>query len=169
MPSHTTVITELHVSRQARNRYGFAESQFAADGHAVFGDMHSVRVFAQEINEKRDLTGDPPREQAVKAGQLNALALIDAILHYVAGSYRQQRNPQFLRQAQQWLAGQIGQETLDRALVRFVEDFPPPAVYRQETTPAAYLAGETDGVPHRELILEDMLQLWRTKDATRAK
>jgi hypothetical protein len=38
--------------------------------------MRSVRVFAQEINEKCDLTGDPPKEQAVKAGQLNAMALI---------------------------------------------------------------------------------------------
>jgi hypothetical protein len=106
MPSNTTVTTELHVARQARSRYHFAASHFVDDGHAVFGDMHSVRVFAQEINEKRDLTGDPPKEQAVKAGQLNAMALIDAILHHVAGLYRQQRNPQFLRQAQQWLAGQ---------------------------------------------------------------
>src|SRR5512135_1160330 len=142
MPSNMTVITELHVSRQARSRYGFAVSHFADDGHVVFGDMHSVRVFAQEINEKRDLTGDPPKEQAVKAGQLNAMALIDAILHHVAGLYRQQRNPQLMRQAQQWLAGQIGQEALDRALRRFVEDFPPPAVYKQEATPATYLAGE---------------------------
>ena len=61
MPSNTTVTTELHVARQARSRYGFAASHFVDDGHAVFGDMHSVRVFAQEINEKRDLTGDPPR------------------------------------------------------------------------------------------------------------
>jgi 4-alpha-glucanotransferase len=160
MLSNTTGTTELHVSRQARNRYGFAESQFAADGHAVFGDVRSVRVFAQKINEKRDLTGDPPKEQAVKAGQLNAMALIDAILHHVAGLYRQQRNPQIMHQAQQWLAGQIGQEALDRALFRFVEDFPPPAVYEQEVTAAAYLAGETDGIPHREVVLDDMLQLW---------
>src|SRR5512139_1730133 len=160
MPSNTTVTTELHVSRQARSRYRFAASHFVDDGHAVFGDMHSVRVFAQEINEKRDLTGDPPKEQAVRAGQLNAMALIDAILHHVADLYRQQRNPQFLRQAQQWLAGQIGQEALDRALARFVEDFPPPAVYEQEITPAAYVAGQTDGVPHREMVLDDILQLW---------
>ena len=54
----------------------------------------------------------------------------------------------------------FGQETLDRALVRFVEDFPPPAVYQQEIAPAAYLAGETEGVPHREMVLDDILQLW---------
>ena len=151
---------ELHVSRQARSRYRFAPSHFAEDGHAVFGDIRSVRVFAQEINEKRDLTGDPPQEQAVKAGQLNAMALVDAILHHVAGLYIEQRNPQLLGQAGQWLAGQLGQEDLDRALCRFVEEFPPPAVYRQEITPEGYLTGETGGIPHRERILGDMLQIW---------
>ena len=163
MASNTSITTELRVSRTARYRYRFDESHFTEDGHVVFGDVRSLRLFAQEINEKRELTGLdglPPKEQAVKAGQLNAMALIDAILDHVAGLYRQQRNPQFLRQAQQWLAGQIGQDALDAALVRYVEEFPPQAVYRQEIAVAAYLAGETDGVPHRELVLDDMLRVW---------
>ena len=154
------ITTELHVSRQARSRYGFAETLFAADGHAVFDDIHSVRLFAQEINAKRDLSGDPPQEQAVRAGQLGAMALIESILDHVAGLYRRQLNPQLLQQAQRWLAGQIGQEALDRALGQFVEEFPPAAVYERKITVAAYLAGETDGVPHRELVLEDMIELW---------
>ncbi|HSJ56464.1 MAG TPA: 4-alpha-glucanotransferase, partial [Anaerolineae bacterium] len=160
MSPKVAINTELHVSRPARDRYRFAVSHFAEDGHAVFRDIRSVRVFVQEINEKRDLTGDPPNEQAVKAGQLNAMALIDATLHHVARLYRRQLNPQFLHQAQQWLAGQIGQEALDRALSRFVAEFPPLAVYEGEIAPADYVAGETDGVPHRELILEDVLQVW---------
>jgi len=125
MSSNTAVTTTLHVSRQARSRYRFAASQFSDDGHAVFGDMHSVRVFAQQINEKRDLAGDPPKEQAVKAGQLNAMALIDTVLHHVASLYCRQTNPRLMHQAWQSLAGQLGQRVLDRALVRFVEEFPP--------------------------------------------
>jgi hypothetical protein len=132
MSPNTTVTTELHVSRQARSRYHFAASQFSGDGHVVFGDIHSVRVFAQEINEKRDLAGgpggDPPKEQAVKAGQLNAMALIHTIFHHVTGLYRRQHNPQLMHQAQQWLAGQLGREEMDRALCLFVDEFPPPAV-----------------------------------------
>jgi len=154
------ITAELHVSRQARSRYRFAPSHFAEDGHAVFRDIRTVRVFAQQINEKRDLAGNPPTEQAVKAGQLNAMALVDGILHHVAGQYIEQRNPQLLGQAWQWLAGQIGQEALDRTLCRFVEEFPPPPVDRHETTPEEYLAGETGGVPHRERVLGDVLHLW---------
>lgn len=108
MPPDVRIATELRISREARSRYGFAASRFSNDGHVILDDVRSVRVLAQEINDKRDLTGDPPKEQAVKAGQLNAMALIDAILGHVADLYRQQRNPQFLEQAQQWLAGQIG-------------------------------------------------------------
>jgi 4-alpha-glucanotransferase len=160
MSSKTTVTTELHVSRPARNRYGFSASQFASDGHAVFPDIRSVRAFAQQINDKRDLSGDPPKEQAVKAGQINAMALIDAILHHVARVYRRQLNSQLMPQAQQWLAGQIGQEALDEALARYVEEFPPSLVYEQEMTPEEYLGGETGGVAHRDMVLEDMLQVW---------
>ncbi len=149
------IATELYVSRQARSRYGLAGSQFAADGRAVFGDVHALRTFAQEINDKRG-----SKEEAIRAGQLSAMALIDAILDHVASLYRRQVNPQLLRQAQQWLAGQIGQEALDRTLIQVVEEFPPPAVYGQEITPAAYLAGETGGVSHRELVLGQMLELW---------
>jgi CHASE3 domain sensor protein len=56
-----------------------------------------VRVFAQRIHEKRDLTGDPPKELAGLDGQLNAMALTHAILDHVADLYRQQRNPQLLQ------------------------------------------------------------------------
>ncbi len=160
MSSKTNVTTELHVSRQARNRYNLSTSHYADDGRVVFGDVRSVRVFAQEINARRDLSGDPPKEQAIKAGQLNAMALIDAVLRHVAYQYRRQLNPGFLQAAQQWLAGQIGQEALDSALVRFVDEFPPPAVYERRVTAAGYLDGETDGVSHRELVLDNMLQVW---------
>ena len=93
MTPDSSVITELHMSRSARNRYRPEDSSFASDGHVTFSDMLSVGVFAQKINESRDLSGDPSKAQAVKGGQLNAMALIDAILHPVAAWYYRQYNP----------------------------------------------------------------------------
>jgi 4-alpha-glucanotransferase len=160
MSAHMTVTMKLRISRQARDRYGLDMFRFSNEGLVVLADFHSARVFAQEINEKRDLAGHPFGESAIRAGQLNAIALIDEILHHVARLYRQQGNPQVMHQAQQWLVEQLDQKTLDSALYTFVHEFPPQAVYQQQITPEAYLAGETDGVPNREILLEEMLMLW---------
>ena len=153
-----TVSMEFHVSRQARDRYRFDETLFALSGNVILANFHAARVFAQRMNEQRDLVSFP--EQAVKAGQINAMGLLDEILHLVAGLYRQQRNPNAMRQALAWLDDRLGRSAVDETLRRFVDEFPPVAVYRGEVEPEAYLAGETAGVPHRQLTLEELLMLW---------
>ena len=149
---------EFHVSRKARDLYQFDQALFALSGNVIFANFHAARVFAQKMNRRRDLVRFP--ERAVKAGQINAMGLIDEVLHYVAGLYREQRNPQAFGQALDWLDERLGREAVDAALCRFVDEFPPLAVYRQEVPLAGYLEGETAGVPHRQIVLEELLMLW---------
>ncbi len=59
-----------------------------------------------------------------------------------------------------WMQEHVGQEAVDETLRRFADDFPPLAVYRREMSLDAYLEGETGGVPHRQIVLEEMLMLW---------
>ena len=96
---------EFHVSRHARDRYEFDDVLFALSGNVIFANFHAARVFAQKMNSKRDLVTFP--EQAVKAGQLNAMGLIDELLHYVAAQYRQQVNPQAMSNALAWLNNRL--------------------------------------------------------------
>ncbi|MBL7202164.1 MAG: alpha-amylase [Anaerolineae bacterium] len=149
---------EFHISRQARDLYRFDASLFSLSGSVLFADFHAVRVFAQEMNERRDLISFP--EQSVKAGQINAMGLIDEVLHYVIGLYRQQRNPSVWGEALGWLYERLGRQPVDETLRRFADEFPPVAVYRREVALEAYLEGSTEGVPHRQLVLEEMMLLW---------
>ena len=149
---------EFHVSRNARDRYQFDESLFALSGNVILANFHAARVLALKINQKRDLVSFP--EQAVRAGQINALGLIDEILHYIVGLYREQQNPRVMQQALDWLYEKLGQATVDAALRQFADEFPPVAVYRREVSLDTYLEGETAGVPHRQIVLEEMLLLW---------
>ena len=149
---------EFHISRVARDRYRFDESLFQLSGNVIFANFHAARTFAQRINRTRDLARFP--EQAVRAGQLNAMGLIDEILHYVVELYRQQKNPEVMSQARVWLEQRLGHEAVEMALRRFSEEFPPLAVYRREMGLDEYLAGETAGVPHRNIALEELLLLW---------
>jgi glycosidase len=158
MRKQRAVQMEFHVSREARDRYQFDASLFSLSGNVLFANFHAARVFAQRMNDKRDLVSFP--EQAVKAGQINAMGMIDEILHYVVQSYREQRNPQVMEQALAWLDEQVGREATDAALRKFADEFPPLAVYRREIGLEAYVQGETAGIPHRQLLLEEMLMLW---------
>lgn len=151
---------EFHVSRQSRDRYKFDQAIFTYNGNAIFANFHAARMFAQKMNEKRDLVSYP--EQAVKAGQINALGLIDEILHHVFALYRRQKNPQVINQALDYLSEAIGKDALDRTLLNFTTEFPPVVVYKRELTPEEFLAGETDGVSHRAVALEEMVLLWVT-------
>lgn len=151
-------VMEFHVARQARDRYQFDETLFSMRGRVIFPNFHAARVFAQRMNDRRDLVNFP--EQTVRAGHLNAMGLIDEILHYVVQLYREQKNPEAMSQALEWLYDQLGQAAVDEALRRFIDEFPPLSVYRGEVEPEAYLAGETAGIPNRQIALEEMLMLW---------
>jgi glycosidase len=163
MTYYRPALLEFHVARQARDYYRFEDTLFAYNGNIIFANFHAARVFAQKMNDRRDLVRFP--EKAVRAGQINAMGLIDEILHMVVEQYRRERNPAVMQQAVAWLNEQVGEEELEIALREFIVEFPPTSIYRLETSLDDYLQGESlrpDGqlVANRELVLEEMIMLW---------
>jgi glycosidase len=153
-----TITMEFHISRKARDLYQFDDSLFSLSGNVIFRNFHAARLFAQKMNEKRDLVNFPDR--AIKAGQINAMGLIDEILHYVVGLYRVEKSPGVMQRALDWLYEKSGKQKVDEALRKFADEFPAIAVYRGEVDLDAYLEGETAGVRHRLIVLEEMVMLW---------
>src|SRR3954447_10732047 len=149
---------EFHVARDARDRYRFDDSLYSITGNVILANFHAARVFAQRMNQKRDLVNYP--EQSVKASQINAMGLIHELTHYMFRAYREQHNPQLLTQTLGWLNAQLGADAVDAALMRFAVEFPALTVYRREHNAEEYLAAETGGTPNREIALEEMLMLW---------
>ena len=155
---HDSALREFHISRSARDNYQFDETLFSLRGNVVFANFHAARLFAQKINDRRDLISFP--ERAVRAGQINAMGFIDEIYHFVFGLYREQHNPDALAKALSYLEETLGSASVDATLRTFTDTFPPVAVYRGDLTVEAYLDGETAGTPHRQVVLEEMLMLW---------
>ncbi len=158
MHKSQNITLEFHISRQGREKYQFDHSLFSLTGNVILANFHAARVFAQKMNQKRDLILFP--EQAVKAGQINAMGLIDEILHYVIRQYREEKNPQVMEQALAYLETELGEDAVDRTLRAFVDQFPNLTVYRREIGLTDYLNGETSGVQNRQIILEELLLLW---------
>ena len=149
---------EFHISRTAREKYKFEEALFSSTGNVVFANFQAARVLAQKINDRRDLERFP--EQVVKAGQINAMGLIDEILHHVVFLYRKQVNPKIFEQAFEWLHAEVGKKQIDKVLTQFVEQFPPFAVYKNQLEAKMYLKESTSGISNRLIALEEMVLLW---------
>ena len=151
---------EFHVSRNARDKYDFDLALFSFDGNVIFTNFLAAREFAQKINQKRDLVNFP--EQAVRAGEINAMGLIDEILHLVISLYRREIAPEVMEEAYADLLEAFGEERVYRTLARFTEEFPPMSVFGGEMSPEAYLEGEIQQTPAKLLALEELLMLWVT-------
>ena len=149
---------EFHISRNARERYQFAESLFSYSGNVVFANVAACREFAHRMNKVRDVEKHP--EQAVHAGQLYAMGLIDEASHVLMARYREQFDPQVMTGALEWFSAKFGTEALGKMLLTFVEQFPGVSVMRGEMTPVQWLAGQTEGTSHWAVALEELLLLW---------
>jgi predicted flap endonuclease-1-like 5' DNA nuclease/glycosidase len=148
---------EFHVSKSARDFYQFDLSLFSLSGNVIFADFEAARRFAEAINARRDLLSHP--EQAVSPSQINALGLIDEMLHLIVRQYVEQ-HPAVMQQALATLEERLGSVELEKTLHTFAEEFPPIRVYRGEIALEAYLAETTEGRSNREIMLEEMLMLW---------
>jgi glycosidase len=152
------VAFEFHVSRASRDRYEFDQALFQTSGNVIVADFPAARAFARRMNERADPARYPGR--VVHAAELNAMGLVDEICHHAVDIYRRTVNHRVMTDAVEALVGHMGADRLDHALLHFVEQFPPLAVYRDGQAPAEYLAGTSEGIPNREIALEELLMLW---------
>jgi glycosidase len=149
---------EFHISRTARERYGFAETLFSYTGNVVLANMPMCREFAHRMNQVREAEKHP--ELAIHAGQLYAMGLIDEAGHVLMARYREQMDPQVMRAALDWFGAQVGPENVGKLLLTFVQHFPGSTIIRGRETPEQWLAVSSGGISNREAALEELLMLW---------
>ena len=146
------------IAKKARERYGLDEKLFSIPWSMTFSGFQFLYEFANRINERRNLSDHP--EQAVKTGQLNGAGLINEILHYVMGYYRQKNNPDGFEFALDWARGRNSPLVVERILTSFVDQFPPLPVQRGEKLPIAYLQDRLQDRPNHQIAAEEILLLY---------
>ncbi|GAC1340520.1 MAG: alpha-amylase family glycosyl hydrolase [Myxococcales bacterium] len=146
---------DFHVQKAARDAVGLDDLFFTQGGDVVFPTLSRSQLFTELVNRKQGLAGSG----ALRASQVNAMGLLHEVFHAVIAAYKAQVAPHALRTLQQRLAASLG-PTLDGTLRRFIEVFPPPAVYRREQSAEQYLSTSANGVANREAVLEELLLLW---------
>ena len=150
-------LMEFHIRREVREKYGLEGSLFSLTGNVILADMRQVRTFAQRLNDGIDLAKNPDRY--IKSAQLNAMGLIDEVLHYIVALYREQVKPDIFDTALTRLEENLGAGKTKALLEKFCGSFPPKDVYAGKNTVPEYLEGTDGGESCRCLSLEEILLL----------
>ncbi|HOS31158.1 MAG TPA: hypothetical protein PLR39_10125, partial [Treponemataceae bacterium] len=137
----TNPLMEFHICRAIREKCSFDDPLFASSGNVVLSNFKQVRVFAKKINDLFDPLLESSR--MIKAGQLNAMSLIDEIFHYVCFLFRKEENPNAFDELYNVLEKKLGQEKIYTLLLAFVEEFPPLPVYKGTMSAKEYLEGSS--------------------------
>ncbi len=145
---------EFHIRKEARSRYDVPETLFASSGNVIFADFYAARVFAAALNRQVNPVTHP--ERVVKAGKVNAMALIDELLHAVCDLYRETVKPDAF--AIVWAAVEeaIGKRQAHALLLSFVKTYPPAAVHTGRQSAEDWLVDSDGGVPNALVALEEL-------------
>ena len=145
---------EFHIAAAMRKKLGVDDGLFGLSGNVVFADLKAVREFTGKLNAT-------VADGAIFAtGDVNAMGLIDEILHYIVSLFKSEYGDDVMRRALEHLRHSIGGEKVNEALEHFVHSFPPTSVHAGKQTAAEFLDSDVNGESGAEVALEEMLLLW---------
>ena len=152
---------EFHISRAFREKLVLDDLLFEFDGNVVFGNVAASRKLAAQWNELRAAEGAvATASEAVNAGALFAMGLIDELSHAMVARYREEMDPAVMTEALRWFGTQLPAEQVAELLREFSAQFPTVAVFRNDLTVDEWLTATTGGTPHREAAFEELMLLW---------
>ena len=142
-------MSEIHVSRRARNAYKFDEELFSPAGRAVVASYANARNFAEKMSVERP--------QPVPASDINAMGLLNEVFQVLIRQYELQ-NPGVFQRSTEWLDSHLGEGAVDTTLVRYLDEFPPRVVYHGEMNPEEYFTRAPDFPDGRVEMRRDSLE-----------
>ncbi|MDY7095630.1 MAG: alpha-amylase family glycosyl hydrolase [Acidobacteriota bacterium] len=140
---------ELLISRRAREQYGIERAPRTGS------ELQGLRALVQRINRRRAASAVPATPLA--SGQVNALRLVEEVLHHLLVIYLRRAGDEVLDRALAWLQGRFGEERVERLLETFVDFFPQDRIYRGSQSAEEYLRSAPEA---RREALQRLLVLW---------
>ncbi|MCX7026753.1 MAG: alpha-amylase family glycosyl hydrolase [Spirochaetes bacterium] len=162
-PSKGDRLMEFHVHASIRALLGMDSSLFKTTGNLIIPDFSTARSFADRLRSKSNIGGQDTSR--LSAGKLNAMGLIDEILHTVLRIYRERASADILSTLTVRALGEVGKKEYDGLLSEFTREFPSSEVYRGTASAEDWLAASTKtegsgvSVSNSHLALEELILL----------
>ena len=154
---------EFHIHAAIRSALGIGSALFMTTGNLIIPDFSAARSLADKLRGMKKVTGQDSTK--LSAGRLNAMGLIDEILHIVVGIYRERVMPDVIERLSSSAIDAIGRPEYEVLLREFSTQFPPSDVYKGTSGIEDWLESRSTvkesgpAVPNRELAFEELLLL----------
>ena len=156
---------EFHIHRDIRVKCRFSKTLFSSTGNVVIRNINDIYAFTFQYNQvvESGAFGMPVRaEQYLKAGQLNAMGLIDEIFHYMCRLYRRDVRTDFFSSGYDFVQAELEKEKLpdlDDLLLEFCAEFPPAEVYGGAMTVEDWFrsADPVSGIENKYRAFEELI------------
>ncbi|HZY11100.1 MAG TPA: alpha-amylase family glycosyl hydrolase, partial [Bacteroidota bacterium] len=145
----------FHPSRKARELLGFEDSVFSVRGNIILADLQSSNHLVEKINRLQD-----SEEKKIRPAQFYAICLLHEIYHHIINCYLQTVNSKSFSLCDAYLGNSFSGQDYEMTLSTFLDLFPPPTVFSREQSPKQFLKGETDGISHRYITLEELILVY---------
>ncbi|QRN79016.1 MAG: hypothetical protein JK586_11560, partial [Nocardiopsis sp. BM-2018] len=139
------------MSLDARRRYGVADELVTAQGDLMLVDIDACARLADAVERERS-----PGAPALSAADLYAGAVLEEVYHLLIDHYRRAVDPAAFATAARRVRERLGRAG-EATLEAFVARYPNLDVASGRRTPANVLTDAVDGVPGREMVLEEAL------------
>jgi len=167
MPDSFLQKMEFHIHYAVREACAFQQELFSSTGNVIIQSVEQVYACAASYNTalEQGAFGLPVRpEQYLKAGELNAMGLIDEVFHYMCRLYRRTVKSDFFSEGFERINELLTAQhrtSLDALLLQFCTLFPPAEVYKGVKTPEQWYRAEDpdSGVPNKYLAFEEYMLL----------
>lgn len=155
---------EFHINGDIRKKCNLKSALFSSCGNIIFENISEVHNFVFNFNSlvNKGLFGEG--QAHLKAGELNAMGILDEVLHYVLRLYRQNVDADFFVKGYEFIEKEFKNKnlhSLDFLLKEFCKDFPPKDVYTDKLSLDEWFES-TDGssnVPNKLLAFEEFILL----------
>lgn len=154
---------EFHIHASIRSALGINSALFRTTGNLILPDFAAARNLADKLRGLKTVAGQD--SGGLSAGRLNAMGLIDEILHIVIGIYRERVAPDVIERLFAAANREIGAPECGSLLREFSAQFPPNDVYRGTASVENWLEGTSSSaaamraVPNKELAFEELILL----------
>lgn len=142
---------EFHISKKIRDALKFDQTLFSLHGTIVFPNLAAAREFTKKLQQKYP---------EIRYQDIFAMGLIDEVLHYVLRLYSKELKGSFAELAVTNLEKKVGDKRTQACVRKFVQNFPPVAVYQDQVSAEDFLEANYDNVSGWGQEFEEMLMLW---------
>lgn len=121
------------------------------------GRIAVARNLADKMNARRDL--ERPGAFPARAGELLTLGLLTDVLRFMGETYCRDVCAGVVSQSLEWVRERFGPETAEETVEAFTAEFPADAVRRGRVAQADFLREASNGLPHRERTVLEIILL----------